>query len=732
MRRPRKEYICQRLLLPWAAAFVVAVACSAQAASYSETVLADKPAAYYRLEDPVGTFTVTNAVAADANQGTVMYDEYSAFPKFEEAGIGSNSVSFHLYTPEGGSAQKSHIEIPYAAELNPNGPFTAECWARVASWGTEVRCIVGNVAAWNLGWWFRQEAGTTPRWLWVQNGGGIYMAGGSITKNEWAHLVVTYDGTNSYFFANGQPVWSSGGTPVPNPSGPLCIGGAPALGDEFFDGDVDEVAVYTNALTADQIRLHYEVGRTNIAAPPVAASIVTDPTPSSGYAGRAASFTVTASGTSPLSYQWYKGTTAIPGATSDILNLTCDFADNGASFKVVVTNLYGSATSASAALTVMTDLILEGSPASVTRNVGSKAAFLAVPGGALPVTYQWYKGTTPIAGATNEMLWLTNVQQADDQTSYYATITNPWMSTNTEPGILTVVPRTATVPIAGYAKVVMNDDPTAFWRLDELDGSPTAIDAAGSFDGAYTVGAGAITYGVTTGIPQEANKAVSVTGKAHVQIPWALELNPHGPFTVECWFQPASLNPGPDYRNVISSEDTLSNGPHGWLLYQMDNNTLVWVLFSHNWGGAWLGDATVVQPSAWYHIVLTFDGKVFHSYLNGRDSASTAYTDYTPNGGGWTSLGFRYDGNGLGFDGAIDDVAFYNKALTAEQVQAHYQATVRLGCIRSGNNLILSWPFGTLQQADQVTGTYSDMGTTVSPYTNAIGATPKYFRVKVQ
>jgi hypothetical protein len=720
----------QRLTLPVLAAMTLFGLPAANADSYPDTVKADNPVAYYRFEDPTNATTVIDSSASGANPGTLVFDDYGAWPQLGQPGLGSNSIAFHLYTDTFGVPEKSYVSVPYSPDLNPAGSFTTECWARATSWGAENRCFLSSFQDYSAGWWFRQEAGTTPRWLYVQNGGGIYMAAGYITKNEWTHLVVTYDGTTVYFYANGTNLWNSTGTvPAPNTLGPLCIGGDPAIGNELFDGNVDEVAIYTNALTADQIKLHYAVGVTNFFLPPVAAYVVSDPAPASAYAGRTATFSVDADGTTPLSYQWYKGITPIDGATSDILTFTCAYADNGANYNVVVTNLYGSATSAPAALTVMTDLTLESSPASITRNVGSKAAFIAVAGGALPVTYQWYKGASQIQGATDQVLWLSNVQPADDQTTYHAYIANPWTNTNSDPATLTVVPRTVTVPITGYAKVVMADDPVAYWRLDEPDASTTAVDAAGSFDGTYTPGAGSITYGVATGIPHETDKAVSVNGNAQVQIPWALELNPHGPFSAELWIEPLALSPGGDSIDVATSE---GSGPNGWLLYQQTDNSLVWVLFSENWNAAWLGAGPVVEANEWYHVVFTYDGTLFHSYFNGNPVAQQAYDAFVPNGDGWTSLGFRFDGNGLGFNGAIDDVAFYNKALTPDQVQAHYNATVKVGVTRSGNNVILSWPFGTLQSASIVTGTYTNMPSATSPFTNAISQAPQFYRVKVQ
>jgi glucose/arabinose dehydrogenase len=70
-------------------------------------------------------------------------------------------------------------------------------------------------------------------------------------------------------------------------------------------------------------------------------------------AGRPASFSVSAFGTEPLSYQWQRDGVDIPGATSYSYTLASTaLADSGAQFRCVVTNSLGSATSQAAVLTV--------------------------------------------------------------------------------------------------------------------------------------------------------------------------------------------------------------------------------------------------------------------------------------------------------------------------------------------------------------------------------------------
>ncbi len=69
--------------------------------------------------------------------------------------------------------------------------------------------------------------------------------------------------------------------------------------------------------------------------------------------GQSATFTVTASGTAPLAYQWQRNGADIAGATAASYTLASPtLADNGAAFRAVVSNAFGSATSNAATLTV--------------------------------------------------------------------------------------------------------------------------------------------------------------------------------------------------------------------------------------------------------------------------------------------------------------------------------------------------------------------------------------------
>jgi hypothetical protein len=84
-----------------------------------------------------------------------------------------------------------------------------------------------------------------------------------------------------------------------------------------------------------------------------APSISAQPANQTVTAGQTATFSVTAAGTTPFSYQWQKGTTAISGATSaSYTTAPTTTAESGSQFSVVVSNAIGNATSNAATLTV--------------------------------------------------------------------------------------------------------------------------------------------------------------------------------------------------------------------------------------------------------------------------------------------------------------------------------------------------------------------------------------------
>jgi hypothetical protein len=113
-----------------------------------------------------------------------------------------------------------------------------------------------------------------------------------------------------------------------------------------------------------------------VTAAPVAPSITTQPANRTVIAGQTAAFSVTATGTAPMSYQWKKNGANISGATATSYTTPAtSTADNGAQFTVVVSNSLGNVTSNVANLTVnAATLLLSANPGSLNFanvNVGS-------------------------------------------------------------------------------------------------------------------------------------------------------------------------------------------------------------------------------------------------------------------------------------------------------------------------------------------------------------------------
>jgi len=159
----------------------------------------------------------------------------------------------------------------------------------------------------------------------------------------------------------------------------------------------------------------------------VAPAIVTQPSNQTVAVGAAATFSVVATGTAPLSYQWQKGTTAIPGATSaNYTTPAAVVADNGSQFSVIVSNSAGSITSNAATLTVTSSgpPVITQQPSNQTVTVGQTATFSVAATGTLPLTYQWQKGTTAIAGATSASYTTPATTSADNGSQFKVVVSN--------------------------------------------------------------------------------------------------------------------------------------------------------------------------------------------------------------------------------------------------------------------------------------------------------------------
>lgn len=219
---------------------------------------------------------------------------------------------------------------------------------------------------------------------------------------------ISADGTGTYSYAPYSPV--AGLLKLNQTNGTSSIvltfdetAGGSTYYEDFFD-------FATSSFSTD-------TGTFGIVAPP---TITAQPQSTSTTNEGNATFSVTASGSPPLTYQWQRNGTNVTddatysGSTSNLLTLTGVVTNNLGGYRVIVTNPYGSVTSTVATLTIA-PVKITAQPQSVTTTNGALATFHVTATGSGTLAYQWQKeslnlsdGGNITGSSTNELV-LTNV-----------------------------------------------------------------------------------------------------------------------------------------------------------------------------------------------------------------------------------------------------------------------------------------------------------------------------------
>jgi hypothetical protein len=169
-----------------------------------------------------------------------------------------------------------------------------------------------------------------------------------------------------------------------------------------------------------------------------APTILTNPVSQTVTSGVSVAFSVTASGTSPLTYQWKKDGSAIAGATSSSYSISSVGSASAGSYTVVVSNYYGTAASSAAILTVYVPPTVTANPSSLSVTNGGTATFSVTATGTAPLSYQWKKGGAAIDGATSSSYTISGVGSASAG-SYSVTVSNAYGTATSGSATLTVL-----------------------------------------------------------------------------------------------------------------------------------------------------------------------------------------------------------------------------------------------------------------------------------------------------
>ena len=611
-----------------------------------------------------------------------------------------------------------YVDAGGGSALNFTGSFSISAWIYPRSFGGGSRGRIVDRDTGSLGYMFFVDnaggANSTNGLSMIRNAAGsnnFVGSNNSINLNRWQHVVGTYNSSGNVvsMYVNGAAVttFDSWTGPPSSASVNLRIGNSPATATREFNGLIDEVRIYNRALSAAEIQALYKSGAAKIKFPAVTRTSLT-----SGYdnapAGTCTTASITPTSNALVLLAVFHNNGADPAVSGNGLTWVKIDRQNrsGGNGNVTIYRALGAFPTAGA-ITITTGAsrcawsVVEYTGVDTSGANGSGAIVQAVKGqngfsGSLALTLAAFSSTynvtygalfldndcnsmgiTPGSGFTQIHKTsgsTSNCGQTQDQLANDTTV--DWTHTNAwNAGIALEIkakPRTSKINASQNSK--LTNGLVGMWSFNGPDlTTTTAYDRSGQGNN------GTLTNGPSR-VAGKVGQALNFDGvNDYINVGSGSSLDNLGPMTASAWIYAKSSGEGGLTGRIF--DKCMTGGSNNcWIFYQttggvggltfyVDGSTILRRISSNG----------VIQYNKWHHVLVTWDGVIttaasVHIYVDGNEVTYTT----TTNGASRTSdaiesliIGNTIDSNRT-WDGLIDEVRIYNRALSPDEVKRLY------------------------------------------------------------